>query len=65
MFQLGGQYWAEFYPTLVNTLLTHQSSDGSWSPERGDDACWGNAYTTALCVLALCTPNQLLPITQR
>jgi hypothetical protein len=65
MFQLGGKYWAQFYPPLVKTLLEHQRADGAWEPESNRDTQFGNAYTTALTVLALTTPYQLLPISQR
>jgi hypothetical protein len=65
MFQLGGEYWAQFYPPLVKTLLEHQRADGAWEPESNRDTMFGNAYTTALTVLALTPPYQLLPISQR
>jgi len=65
MFQLGGEYWARFYPPLVKTLLEHQREDGSWDPEINRDTMFGNAYTTSLAVLALTPPYQLLPISQR
>ncbi len=65
MFQLGGKYWAQFYPTLVKTLLDHQHADGSWDPEKARDGRYGNVYTTALAVLALSPPYQLLPVFQR
>ena len=64
MYQLGERYWEQFYPVLVNTLLSHQSPEGSWQPENHDPQ-YGNCYTTALCVLALTPPYQLLPIFQR
>ena len=67
MFQMGGRYWDEFYPTLARTLIANQSADGSWQPEQadGNDRPYGNVYTTAFCVQALCMPYQLLPIFQR
>ena len=65
MFQLGGRYWKEFFPRLLRTLVANQRSDGSWQPEAGADGQFGNAYTTALTVLALAAPYQLLPIYQR
>ena len=65
MFQLGGDYWNRFYPPLARTLLAHQRPDGSWEPESNRDGQFGNAYTTALAVLALTPPYQLLPIYQR
>jgi hypothetical protein len=66
MYQLGGQYWEEFFPRAVHTLLENQQPDGSWPAESHfNDAQFGNAYTTALVLLTLGAPNQLLPIFQR
>jgi hypothetical protein len=65
MFQLGGRHWSEFYPRLASTLLSNQSKSGSWDSEPGEDAHYGRVYTSALAVLALTTPYQLLPIYQR
>lgn len=66
MAQLGGRYWEGFFPSLADLLVSSQLSDGSWPPEpaRGD-AVFGNALTTALAVLALTPPYQLLPVYQR
>ncbi len=66
MYQLGGRHWDEFFPRVVKTLLANQQPNGSWAPESHFyDAQFGNAYTTALVVLTLGAPNQLLPIYQR
>ena len=67
MFQLGGKHWQTFYPQIVRIMLANQNADGSWSPEANlrEDGRYGNHYTTALSVLALSAPNQLLPIYQR
>jgi hypothetical protein len=66
MYQLGDQYWEEFFPSTARTLLANQRPDGSWMPESyNGDQIYGNAYTTALVVLSLSAPNQLLPIFQR
>ncbi len=66
MYQLGGDYWAGFYPRAVRALLDNQRPDGSWEPESHfHDATFGNAYTTSLALLVLAAPNQLLPIFQR
>jgi hypothetical protein len=66
MYQLGGDYWAKFFPRTVHAVLANQQPDGSWAPESHfHDAQFGNAYTTALVVLCLGAPNQLLPIFQR
>jgi hypothetical protein len=66
MYQLGGRYWEAFFPRAVQTLLANQQPDGSWMAENHHhDYQFGNAYTTALVVLTLGAPNQLLPIYQR
>jgi hypothetical protein len=66
MYQLGDEYWDEFFPSTARTLLANQQADGSWPSESyNGDSIYGNAYTTALVVLSLSAPNQLLPIFQR
>jgi hypothetical protein len=65
-YQLGGHFWEEFFPPVVDILLKNQRADGSWDAESHDsDRKYGNAYTTALIVLALGAPNQFLPVLQR
>lgn len=66
MYQLGGRHWEQFYPRVVRTLVENQQPDGSWEAESHfHDGQFGNAYTTALMVMALGAPNQLLPVFQR
>ncbi len=66
MYQLGGHYWEEFFPSVARTLVANQHRDGSWAPEsHGHDRPFGSTYTTSLVVLSLGAPNQLLPIFQR
>lgn len=65
MYQMGGRHWEKFYPRTAGTLLANQQRDGSWPAESNHDAGFGRTYTTALVVLALGAPNQLLPIYQR
>jgi hypothetical protein len=66
MYQLGSPYWKVFFPPTVRVVLEHQNPDGSWDAESYQrDRQFGNAYTTALVVLALGAPNQFLPIFQR
>jgi hypothetical protein len=64
MFQLGGKYWKQFYPTLVETLLANQQPDGAWPPEKNEPE-YGECYSTSLSILSLSVPNQMLPIFQR
>ena len=66
MFQLGGEYWAGFYPSLSRALIKHQGQDGSWARENSlNGDYFGHCYTTPLAVLALTPAYQLLPIYQR
>lgn len=65
MYQLGGHYWREFYPTMVDTMLAGQLPSGAWPSDSTTDRAFGNAYTTALAVLSLTPPYQVLPIYQR
>lgn len=66
MYQLGGRYWKEFFPPTVDTLMANQRQNGSWPPENHRfDGNFGSTYTTALVVLSLGAPNQLLPVFQR
>jgi len=64
--QLGGKYWQTVYPKLVDHLLTLQQDNGSFRFEGGsgqeNDA--GDAYRTAMSVLALCVPYRYLPLYQ-
>jgi hypothetical protein len=65
-YQLGGHFWKEFFPPVVDVLLKNQRPDGSWDAEsHASDNKYGNSYTTALIVLALGAPNQFLPVLQR
>jgi len=65
MFQLGGEYWARFFPAFMHVLVDNQQADGSWDAEASYDRQYGNSYTTALVILSLTPPYQLLPIYQR
>jgi hypothetical protein len=66
MYQLGSPYWEQFFPRVVGSILKHQEADGSWEPESYHlDRPFGDSYTTALVLLALSPPNEILPIFQR
>jgi squalene cyclase len=66
MAQLGGRYFKQFFPSIVNVLLRSQQSSGEWPAEPyGGDRVFGNACTTAMAVLSLTPPLQLLPVYQR
>ena len=64
--QLGGTYWKGIDGPLADALLTGQNADGSWPPEpQAGIARFGNVYSTAMAVLSLTPPYQLLPVYQR
>ena len=66
MFQLGGEYWEQFYQHVAPALVRNQRTGGSWDIERDVNGnTFGTCYTTSLSVLALTPPYQLLPIYQR
>ena len=66
MYQLGGRYWKDFFPRIVPILLTNQQADGCWPADSHRyDGPYGKSYTTALMVITLGAPNQLIPIFQR
>lgn len=66
MYQLGGEYWREFYPPAVRVILENQASNGSWAADSHQyDGKYGSSYTTALMTMTLGAPNQLIPIFQR
>ena len=64
MYQLGGKYWEQFFPMLVDALLANQGQDGEWKTS-GKDEPYGSCYSTSLSVLSLSVPDQMLPIFQR
>lgn len=65
MAQVGGDAWNRVYPRIATTLFDEQTPNGSWPPGRGNEVSFGSTYATALAVLALTPPYQLLPIYQR
>jgi hypothetical protein len=66
MAQLGGRHWKQFFPNLAAVLVRSQEGSGEWPVEPyGSDRMFGNTYTTALAVLSLTPPLQLLPVYQR
>lgn len=66
MYQLGGKYWERFFPELALTLVASQKPDGAWDIEDNFNGnAFGRCYSTSLTIMALTTPNQLLPIYQR
>jgi len=62
--QLGGKYWTGIYPPIQETLIATQKQNGSWIAARSEIQ-GGDAYATAMAVLALAIPYRSLPIYQR
>ena len=54
MFQMSGESWAKYFPTIRDRLIGQQNGDGSW---RGDDV--GSTYRTAIATLILALPLPL------
>jgi hypothetical protein len=65
MFQLGGDYWEKFFPSYMRLHVQSQRRDGSWPQETNRDGEYGSIYTTAMMILSLTPPYQVLPIYQR
>ena len=73
MAQAGGKYWDNYFPRLVRRLLPFQDPDGSWragpryraADHPPSEETLGRPYNTAIAILALTLPDQLLPIHQR
>jgi hypothetical protein len=65
-FQAGGDYWANWHPTVRDTLLGNQHEDGSWpgyaeQTHNGDARC----YSTALGAMCLEVYLHYLPAYQK
>jgi hypothetical protein len=55
----GGADWDDWYPAIRDELIRRQSPEGAWQ----DSIC--DEYGTAMALLVLQMPNNLLPIFQR
>jgi hypothetical protein len=55
----GGDDWNDWYPAIRDELVHRQAADGHWN----DGIC--NEYGTAMALIILQVPNNLLPIFQR
>lgn len=69
MAQSGGEHWNLYFPRLVDRLVPHQAAAGHWRLDGyigwGDEDKLGPVYYSALAILCLTLPDQLLPIHQR
>jgi len=59
MWTAGGQYWADWFPSIREELIRSQQGDGSWP----DMLC--SHYGTAMACIILQVPNNYLPILQK
>jgi hypothetical protein len=55
----GGEAWNEWYPSIRKTLLGMQAANGSWSAGQG------NAYATAMALIILQMPMDVVPVFAR
>jgi len=58
--QAGGGYWARWYPAIRDELLGRQQPNGSWA-----SLSFCPEYATAMSLLVLQLPENMLPIFQR
>jgi hypothetical protein len=63
-FQLGGDVWAKVWPNARTRLLALQTADGGWPPSTTAEEP-ERVYATAMSLLTLTVPYQILPIYQR
>ncbi len=63
--QLGGNYWNAINRPIRDSLLQRQTLDGSWTVGSTIEGGGGDAYGTAMSILALTVPYRYLPIYQR
>jgi squalene cyclase len=59
MWQAGGDAWNAWYPAVRDDVINRQQADGSWKSSVCED------YSTAMYLMVLELPNNLLPIFQR
>jgi hypothetical protein len=64
MYQAGGDYWRQWYPSIRDLLVRTQDPEGSWSRSTNNSDA-GPEYATAMAVLVLQVPAGLLPIYQK
>jgi prenyltransferase beta subunit len=59
MWRTGGDHWNRWFPAIRDELVRMQRDDGSWPPSIDAD------YATAMSIIVLQIPNNVLPIFQR
>ena len=58
-YQVGGEFWTNYYEQIVRELLGKQRSSGEWQ------SATGNSYATAMAAMVLYMPAGYLPIFQK
>ncbi|MCG8403877.1 MAG: terpene cyclase/mutase family protein [Phycisphaerales bacterium] len=58
-YQAGGEHWAQWWPAIRDELMIKQSPEGYWRGQAGTE------YGTAMALIILQVPKQVLPIFQR
>ncbi len=59
MWQEGGEPWQRWFPAIRNGLVELQRSEGAWTSRYSPE------YSTAMALIVLQIPNNVLPIFQR
>ncbi|MGK0184367.1 MAG: hypothetical protein ACI9R3_000133 [Verrucomicrobiales bacterium] len=59
MWHAGGEDWNQWYPSISKTLLGMRRAGGAWSASQG------NAYATAMALIILQMPKDLVPVYAR
>ena len=59
MWHAGGEDWNQWYPTIRKTFLGMQQPNGSWSASQG------SAYATAMSLIVLQMPKDIVPVYAR
>jgi len=59
MWQLGGATWQRWFPVVRDELISLQQPEGSWLSRYSPE------YSTAMALIVLQVPNNVLPIFQR
>ena len=59
MWYAGDQQWLKWYPAIRDVLIQNQQPDGSWKDSIGSE------YATAMALIILQLPHDILPIFRR
>ena len=59
MFLAGGDYWAQWYPSIRDELIARRGNSDHW---RGTPVENSDDYATAMALIILEMPNRYLPV---